>query len=255
MSLRDTFDRDAELYDRARPEYPAELFDDLAALAELRDRARIVEIGCGTGQATVALAERGYRLTCVELGARLAAFARRKLARFENVDVVNADVERWEPKDGYDAAVAFTSFHWLDPVTRYETAAQLLRDGGMLCVVGTNHVLGTDDFFVAVQEDYDAVVPAEPGDTPAPPEALRGIALEIDASGLFATVGERRYLWELAYTADEYIELLRTYSGHIALDDARRDELFRRIRRRIEQRPGALVRKAYLTTLDVGRRL
>jgi Methyltransferase domain len=43
--------------------------------------ARVVEIGCGTGQTIVPPAERGYRITRVELGERLAAMAREKLAR------------------------------------------------------------------------------------------------------------------------------------------------------------------------------
>ena len=49
-------DQVAELYDRARPDYPTEVFDDLVALAQLPDRARVVEIGCGTGQGTRPLA-------------------------------------------------------------------------------------------------------------------------------------------------------------------------------------------------------
>ena len=71
--LRTTFEQVPELYDRARPSYPLEVFDDLAALARLAQAARIVEIGCGTGQATLPLAERGYQITCVELGEQLAA--------------------------------------------------------------------------------------------------------------------------------------------------------------------------------------
>jgi ubiquinone/menaquinone biosynthesis C-methylase UbiE len=47
------FDEDAELYDRARPGYPTELYDDLAELAGVRTGSRVLEVGCGTGQATV----------------------------------------------------------------------------------------------------------------------------------------------------------------------------------------------------------
>jgi cyclopropane fatty-acyl-phospholipid synthase-like methyltransferase len=54
--LRATFEQLPALYDRARPSYPLRLFDDLATLARLPDGARLVEIGCGTGQATLPLA-------------------------------------------------------------------------------------------------------------------------------------------------------------------------------------------------------
>jgi SAM-dependent methyltransferase len=257
--LRTMFEQAPDLYDRARPVYPGELFDDLAELAGLSRDARVCEVGCGTGQASVPLAERGYRLTCVELGTQLAAVAARKLARFPDAEVVNADFETWRPDSaGYDAVVAFTAFHWIDPAVRYTKPASLLRPGGALAVVATHHVLPPDGdpFFVSVQEDYEAVVPDDPQTAegpPRPPDAAAGLDDEILASGLFRNVGERRYIWYTTYTADEYIDVLNTYSGHRALDMERRSDLFDRIRRRIAARPDGRVRKTYLALLNVAR--
>src|ERR671938_966571 len=93
--LRATFDEVALLYDRARPGYPEALFDDVVALSGIPPGGRILEIGCGTGQATVPLARRGYRILCVELGENLAAAARRKLATFPQVEVRTAAFEDW----------------------------------------------------------------------------------------------------------------------------------------------------------------
>jgi 16S rRNA A1518/A1519 N6-dimethyltransferase RsmA/KsgA/DIM1 with predicted DNA glycosylase/AP lyase activity len=90
---RATFDQAAELYDRARPGYPPVLFDDLARLAGVGPGCRVLEIGPGTGQATVPLAERGCRVVAVELGEGLAAVARRNLAGFRGVQVVTAAFE------------------------------------------------------------------------------------------------------------------------------------------------------------------
>jgi ubiquinone/menaquinone biosynthesis C-methylase UbiE len=67
VRLRAVFNEDAERYDRARPTYPGRMFDHLVA-AGVGPGARVLEIGFGTGQATVALAERGYRVVAVELG-------------------------------------------------------------------------------------------------------------------------------------------------------------------------------------------
>jgi SAM-dependent methyltransferase len=259
--LRTTFEEVPELYERARPTYPAHVFDDLVAFAELPEAARIVEIGCGTGQATLPLAERGYHIRCLELGERLAAVARRKLAAFPAVEIINAPFESWEPPDaGFDAVVAFTSFHWIDPGLRYEKSASLLRNAGVLAVVAAQHVLPADGdpFFAAVQEDYDAVVPDEEktkAGPPLPPDAIGDLSGEIEESGLFRNVAVRRYVWEVIYTADEYIAVLNTYSGHRVLDDEARRRLFERIHRRIDARPQQKVRKTYLATLNVARRL
>ena len=92
-----TFNRNALLYDRARPRYPEKLFEDLVLLADLGNNSLLLEIGCGTGQATLPMAERGYRIVCVELGDDLARLARRKLARFPAVRVINAAFEDWDP--------------------------------------------------------------------------------------------------------------------------------------------------------------
>ena len=251
--LRATFEEVPELYDRARPSYPEEIFTDLVRLARLGDGARILEVGCGTGKATVALAERGFEVVCVELGEQLAAVARRNVARFPRVRVVNAPFETWD-ESGFDAVVAFTAWHWIDPAVAFHRAAQALVDGGHLAVVTTEHVLPADGdaFFRDVQADYVAVTGAD--DTPPPrPEELGDLRDEIEASGLFEPVAVRRFVWDVEYTADEYLAVLDTYSGHRALADEQRGRLFERIRGRIESRPGRRVRKTYAATLDVAR--
>ena len=88
--LSRTFDEDAELYDRARPGYPPELYDDLMDLVGAGPGSRVLEVGCGTGQATVPLAARGFRITAVEAGPNMAALARRNLAGAAAVEVVTA---------------------------------------------------------------------------------------------------------------------------------------------------------------------
>ncbi len=174
------------------------------------------------------------------------------------VRIVNASYETWEPDDAdFDAVVAFTAFHWIDPELRYEKSARLLRDGGALAVVATHHVLPEDgdDFFVDVQDDYVALraTPEADEGPPPPPDDVAALGAEIEASDRFRNVGVRRYIWDVIYTAEEYIAVLDTYSGHRALDDETRERLYERIRRRIERRPGGKVRKTYLATLNVAR--
>jgi len=242
--LRSIFDEVAELYDRARPTYPGALFDDLLRLAP---GPRLLEIGCGTGKATAALAARGYDVTCVELGEGLAAVARRTVPQAR---VLTADFETWQPDAEFDAVAAFTAFHWLDPDTRYERAARVLRPGGALAVAETHHVLAPDGdpFFAAVQEDYDAVDPSPDNRPPPPPEEIADLTGAFDASGRFEPAQARRYIWDVTYTADEYIALLDTYSGHRALSEPKRRRLYDRIRTRIGNKT---VRKTYLATLTV----
>ena len=253
-ALRSTFGSVAELYDRARPGYPAEIFDDLVRLARLRPGSRVLEIGPGTGKATVELVRRGLSVTGVELSAELAEVARRNVPEAE---LVVADFEAFEPAHGdFDAVVAFSAFHWIAPELRYAKPARLLRPGGALAAVGAPHVLVADDdpFWVEVQEDYEAVVPHPENGPPPEPDLVEGWEEEFRASGCFERVEERRRLAELRYTADEYVAVLGTFSENIALPDEQRAELFRRIHARIAARPGGTVTKRQLVTLTVGYR-
>ena len=162
--LRSTFDQAAELYDRVRPRYPPALFDDLAALTGIGPGSRVLEIGPGTGQATIPLAERGCQVVAVELGAHLAAAARRNLARFPAVEVVTAPFEDWPlPAEPFDLVLAATAFHWIDPAVRVAKAADALRPGGWLATIATHHVAGGDEsFFAAAQDCYIRWDPATP---------------------------------------------------------------------------------------------
>jgi SAM-dependent methyltransferase len=255
LERRATFDEVAELYARGRPRYPEVVIDDVVELAGFGPGSRIVEIGCGTGQATIGLAERGLDVTCVELGSRLAKVARRELAHYPSVRVVNADVEHWRPEAApYDGVAAFLAFHWVDPERRYELAASLLRRDGALAVASVHHVMppDADPFYFDVQEDYRAVGMA--GDKPPPPpEEIVYISGEIDASGLFGPVCVRRREWDVVNTADEHLALINTYSDNLLLPDEQRQELFGRIRRRIDARPGGTVRKSMLAVVQVAR--
>ena len=254
--LRSTFDEAAELYDRVRPGYPAALFDDLAELTGIGTGTRVLEIGPGTGQATLPLAERGCQVVAVELGADLAAVARRNLAGLPSVEVVTAAFEAWPlPAEPFDLVVAATAFHWIDPAVRVNKVADALRPGGSLATVTTHHVAGGDEsFFAEVQDCYVRWDP----DTPVAlslkaandiPSSHYGL----DRSARFGPGILRRYEWDRSYTTAAYRELLLTYSGHRALDPKAQGNLLGCIAHLIDTGYGGQITKRYLTELRVAR--
>ncbi|MEV1082826.1 class I SAM-dependent methyltransferase [Streptomyces sp. NPDC050211] len=258
VPLSRTFDEDAELYDRARPGYPPELFDDLTEAAGTGRGCRVLEVGAGTGKATLPLAKLGCRITAVEPGADMAAVARRNLAGFETVEIVTADFETWPlPEEPFDAVVSATAFHWIDPGVRMAKAADALRPGGALAVVATQHVAGgSEEFFVEVQDCYERFDPATPPGLRLP--AAQDVdtsahADEVARTGRFGPVVFRRYEWDLTYTTAKYLEVLRTYSGHRALPPDAREGLLDGIAGLIDRRYGGRITKRYLTELRVSR--
>ncbi|MGW6445375.1 class I SAM-dependent methyltransferase [Lentzea sp. NPDC055074] len=234
--LRTTFGEDAARYHRARPTYPPRLFERLRG-------PRVLEIGPGTGQATLPLTALGS-VTAVELSPDLAEVAR---SHAPEADVVVADFDVWPlPAEPFDLVVSATAFHWLDPATRMARCAAALRPGGSLAVISTHHVLGgTERFFADVQECYERWDPTTtPGFRQSPASA---IPCEFDESPLFGEPEFHRYEWEQAYDTEAYVDLLLTYSNHIALPD--RDRLIADIRRLVDTRHEGRIVKRYMTQL------
>lgn len=257
--LRQTFDRASALYHRARPEYPVELFDHLIAVTGVADGDRLLEVGTGTGKATLPLARRGFRITCLELGAQLAAAARRNLASFPSVEVVETSFEGWNRGENrpFQLVFAATAWHWIDPTVRYYKAWEALRQGGHLGFWSATHVLPDDGdpFFVEIQDVYDEIGEAVPRESQVVrPGELKEQGAEVEASGLFTVVGVRHFDWETIYDADSYIDLLDTFSGHIAMDAEKRRHLYGEIRQRLSARHDARLRRHWGAVLHIAQR-
>lgn len=201
--LAATFDRAADLYQRARPEYPGGLYGRLLRTTGLSPEPHLLEVGCATGKATLPLARRGFRITCLDPGTDLAAAARVNLAGF-NVDGVEARFEDWAPaSDRFDMVFAATSWHWVDPIVCYCKAADVLKPEGYLALWGAGHVIPNDGdpFFEELQEIYDKIGESLPPGAAIPrPQQLDDDRDEIEASGLFEVIEIRQYDWETGMT-------------------------------------------------------
>jgi SAM-dependent methyltransferase len=257
--LRATFDSAAASYADARPTYPDELVDALVAATGIGPGSRLFEVGCGPGTATLPLARLGCRITAVELGAGLAAEARRRLAEYPDVDVVTGSFETWPPaQHAFDLVYAATAWNWVDPDVRYRRAHEVLRPDGHLAFWQASHLVPADGdpFFREIQDVYDEIGEAVPGDHVwLGPGDLPDRTHEVEASGLFEMTLVRHVDWETTYDADGYLALLDTFSGHIAMEDAKRAHLYAQIRRRLSLRPDGLLRRHWGAVLHVAARL
>jgi hypothetical protein len=105
-----------------------------------------------------------------------------------------------------------------------------------------------------VRQPTTASRPPPPGLRLPPAEAIPQDSEELDRSGRFGPAAFRRYERELAYTTAAYLDVLRTYSGHRALDAERRRLLLECLAGLIDARYGGRVAKRYLTELRVAHR-
>ena len=261
LSLRSIFNSAAKAYDAIRPGYPDALIADIIALANLPSRARLLEIGCGTGQATRSFAPRGYEILCLDIGPDLIALAQENLRAYPNVRFQNVSFENWPAApEGFDLVYSATAFHWVPPEIGYPKAAQVLWPGGSLAVFSNEHPYQYTGFFEEVQEIYNRQVPEWQVQAKTAParmhtmDEIRAEAAFIDSTGLFAPVVVRTYPWSRTYTTVEYLTLLNTYSNHRNLAEPRRQQLYQSIADLIEQRYGGSVEKDYLAVLFLAKK-
>src|SRR5918995_4633622 len=123
----------AEIYDRVRPGYPDALVDDVIASAP--ETPRVLEVGAGTGKATVPLAARALEVVALEPSVEMAAVARRNCARFPRVDVTVSTFEDWPAqREAFQVLVSAQAWHWAAPEVRYRKAHLVLAPGGVLAL-------------------------------------------------------------------------------------------------------------------------
>jgi SAM-dependent methyltransferase len=257
--LRETFDSAAPEYRRARPEYPVDLYEEIIRSTGIEPGDRLLEIGCATGTATRPLAERGFRITAVELGSALATTARQNLDDLADVVVVDGAFETWVPPEGdvFDLVFAATAWHWLDPATRYRKAWSVLRPGGHLAFWSATHVFpeGGDPFFREIQPIYEAIGEGLPaGAEWSRSGEIADARPEIEASECFDEISVHHFDWEVVYDADGYLALLDTFSGHIAMRPWQRERLYDEIRRHLALRPDGKLRRHWGAVLHIARR-
>jgi SAM-dependent methyltransferase len=258
VALATTFDKAASLYHEARPRYPERLFEDLIRWARLTPGASLLEIGCGTGIATLPLAQRGFHILCLEPGPELAARASANLSKYPRVKVIPTTFEAWDRVGVFDLVYAASAWHWLEPDVRYAKAASVLNPGGSLALFAASHAFpeDADRFFFDVQAIYEEIGEDNPWETSPPPlpDEVPDDAEEMIRSELFQDVRVRKYVWEQHYTAEQYLALLNTFSGHIAMQPEKRAHLYSEIRRLIRARREGAIRRHWLAILHVARR-
>lgn len=255
------FNEVPELYDRMRPAYPDQLFADLTAITGLNPRSAVLEVGCGTGQATRSLAALGCSVTAIEPAAGTVALARQRLATLSNVDVEMSKFEDWNDRSRrFDILLAASSWHWVDPSVGWRRAHDVLRAGGWMALIG--HVVvrrpGETEVYAETADLHERFSPGNPGwgHPPTEEEVRRtstGWGLASDPGSLFGPTVVRWYPTVQWLDGAGFADLLRTTSLYRQLDPEVREPLLRAITGRIRTRLDDRVPRRYLTVLRTGQ--
>lgn len=254
---RESFDLVAEYYNMYHSPYPQEVIDTVIALSNLRPTSRVLEIGCGTGQLSVPLAQHGVDLLAIELGPHLATLARQNLKRFPNVHVETSSFEAYPlPSQKFDAVVSASAFHWLNPDVRFSKSAEALHPGGFLMILHVHHVRGGTPGFFADTQPYSMKwgLSDDPSFQPTTPDNTPTMYPELDHLSEFRSVERHHFEIPRSYSTVSYIGWLHTDSLINSLNDESRRGFLQDISHLIEAKYNGEVVRNFVYEIIVAQR-
>ena len=233
MDLRLTFNEDVQNYDRFRPTYADELFDEAIRFSSLDISKRALEIGIGTGQATLPFLKTGCKVTAIEIGDKLAQFSREKFAKFKSFEVINQDFESVQlDENAYDLIYSASAFHWIPQETGLPKVYRLLKSGGVFAWFSIQPTPSQEHFHIheALQKVYDEYSrffgehkpQLDPQIRQKQVEKKRMERFNALRQYAFVDVNDELYCGSRTFNAKDYTTLISTFSDHKAMPDESR---------------------------------
>lgn len=230
MDLRYTFGENAEDYDRFRPRYCPELFQEIFQYANLKPKASAVEIGPGTGQATQVFLQAGCKVRAVELSPKMAAYLREKFAGQAQLTVSCCSFEDFQAgNSSMDVVYSATAFHWVPEEIGYPKILQMLKPGGTLALFWNHPAVSQEN--CTLYEEIQAAY-GRHRLTGKPPKKYEEVAQTIARYG-FRDVQTKLFHSSRTFSAEDYIRLLNTYSDHQTMEPNAKATLEQDIRQAI----------------------
>ncbi|OBC04205.1 methyltransferase type 12 [Mycobacterium sp. 852013-50091_SCH5140682] len=217
----ESFGAASDDYDRYRPRYPQALIADLVTTAGLAT----LDVGAGTGIASVQLINAGATVLAVEPDSRMAGVAAGK-----GVTAEIATFEDWQPAARtFDLVVFAQSFHWVQPRPALAKVRSILNAGGRLVLL-SNRIVPKSPTWADLDDIYSDYLGDERSSI-VDATRLAEVTALIEDGGF--TVEHRNVVEQLHYTTEDWLNLVFTYSNHLTLPTSARDELRGRLAERI----------------------
>jgi SAM-dependent methyltransferase len=242
-SRRITFEEAADLYNESRPGYPEQLVEDVISHSKIPEGGRILEIGCGPGNATILFASRGFEILAIELGPKLSALARKNCRAFPKVSILNMAFEYWSvEEEKFDLAISADAFHWIVPEIGYPKVAQALKPSGVLAFFWNTPSEIESEVAEALTRVYEKRAPhaENPHGSFIKDWIIKTVNEVIVRSSCFSEVTVSEYPITEIQSTDHYIKNLWTYSSHSPLDRHKREYLYDGIRIVLDQFGGRI---------------
>lgn len=223
--LSRSFDGIAKEYRNSRSEYPTDLIDFIINSIPLTQESSVLDVGCGSGQATIDLITTGCNVVAIDPAQRALDLLSQRCEGNSNLRLERTTFEEFEkPNSSFDLIVCAQAFHWLDPDTASKKIANLLRPSGHVMLFWHMQDVPNGSPQAELQTINSRYFSEYP--TMNPPEYARPF-LDIMAENLckdlrLRDVQIREYPWERVYDRSEFLSLYRSWSKFATLPTAKK---------------------------------
>lgn len=237
----------ALIYDEVRPSYPEQLIKDIIEATNIKPNNTLLEIGAGTGKATVQFAERGFKIHAIEIGKDMGGILTEKCRIYPNVSVEIASFEDWLPQHNgkYDMIFCAQAFHWLDVAVKYKKCHSLLKEDGHLILFWYNasgeETEETKKINQKINEIIHKYVDRPYGEKKAPERITHtGVyknderKAEIEDSNLFEILDIFHYSTEIKNNAEQFLKAQKSVPSFASILDGLDDKTVQKMDEEIE---------------------
>lgn len=237
MDFRKTFDRIPENFDKYRPRYCSELFQELKVQCNLGPKKRVLEIGSGTGQATEPVLKTGCDYTAIELGENFTSFLKDKFCSYPNFHIINGDFEKYPfEKETYDLVYSAATIQWIPEKIAFSKIFSMLKPGGYLAMFMT-----LSDERTANPELADKIEKVYKMHFRVKQRYTCKMDYRNALNYGFVNWQYREWKKKRVMNAQEYISYIGTHCEHITLEEPYRSKFYKGIREMILEAENQIV--------------
>lgn len=202
MDFRKTFDKIPESFDKYRPRYCNELFQELETVCDY---------------------------TAIELGENFTSLMKDKFGCYQNFHIVNADFEKYGfPDDTYDLMYSAATIQWIPEQIAFTKTYRMLKPGGRLAMFMTrsDETSANPSLKSEIDKVYDKYF-----------RVKQRYHCKLNYENVlnygFENLQYKEWKNVRKLNADEYICYISTHCEHITLDEPYRSKFYAGIKEAI----------------------
>lgn len=223
----------ANIYDEIRPSYPMELIEDIVSLTGINHRSQLLEVGAGTGKATLIFAEKKFKVIAIEPCEDMAKVLQSKSIHSDYIYVDVTSFEEWENTNSamFDMIFSAQAFHWVDPNVKFTKSYQLLKSDGYLILFWYIPTEDTSPTGLNLRSQLDQIIgkyrrSVHQQENPFMRKEHDGKfsdnerMIELSNCDLFELVDRKEYAIDIKNSPEEYVKVLKSVPNFASIMDS-----------------------------------